>query len=175
MAKPLMNQNRTQALDYEQFAERGLRYAYSIVRNVSDAEEAVQEAFCRQVQSGNNDLGVPHTAAIYFKTIRNLCIDVLRRRRRHVPFTAESAEVGSPRANAENGMTELQSRIAAAMSKLPEEWSGALKLRVEASLRYDEIAGVLDCSYAQVRTWIYRARRQLEQELHDVLSEHGMR
>ena len=36
-------------------------------------------------------------------------------------------------------------------------------MRVQGQLSYHEIAGALDASKQQVRTWIYRARRKLEQ------------
>ena len=39
-----------------------------------------------------------------------------------------------------------------------------IKTRVK-DLTYEQIATVLDCTKAQVRTWIFRARRQLSDEL----------
>ena len=36
------------------------------------------------------------------------------------------------------------------------------KLKLKGGLSYDQIAAVLGCTRAQVRTWIYRARRSLE-------------
>ncbi len=172
-----MNGNQPNAVDYEQMAQRGLRYAYSIVRNDCDAEEAVQEALCRQVQSQSQQQLVPINinAPVYFKTIHNLCIDVLRRRRRHAPMVTEPMAIASNTISDGAGTSELQERIGCAMENLPEQWSGALRLRIEAGLSYAEIASVVDCSAAQVRTWIYRARRQLEQELQDVLTEYGLR
>jgi len=38
-------------------------------------------------------------------------------------------------------------------------------LKVHGMLSYDEIAQTLDCTKAQVRTWIFRARQQLKKEL----------
>ena len=56
------------------------RFALSIVRETSDAEEIVQEAFCRLIQK--EGLSVANRKALLFKTIRNLSIDLLRKKGR---------------------------------------------------------------------------------------------
>ena len=171
-----MSHQPTAAVEYEQFCERGVRYAYSILRNMADAEEAVQEALCRLLRQHRTPASLSQHAAVYFKIVRNLCIDQLRYRQRFEPLVTEPAD---PRGStdgfaagtgAAGELDALQDRISVAIASLPESWAAALRLRVDAGLRYDEIAGVLDCTPAQVRTWIFRARRQLEREFDDVLT-----
>ena len=145
---------------YEEYAPRGRRYAYALLRNQADSEEIVQEAFCRLMRSQHD----PHAmngafAPLFFTTVRNLCIDAQRTRvrRRQVPLTGPIASRGTePRDN-----EELVSAIQQAMAALPPSWAEALQLRLNGELSYEQIATVLDCTHAQVRTWIYRARRQL--------------
>lgn len=168
-----MSDHSVTAVDYEEFCQRGVRYAYSILHNMADAEEAVQEALCRMVGRYPDNGSLPSQAAVYFKIVRNLCIDRLRHRRRFEPIGTDPVDTRRPACDefeAGSGLDALQERIQLAMAALPEPWSAALRLRVDGRLSYEEIAGVLDCSTAQVRTWIYRGRRQLEREFDDILS-----
>ena len=48
---------------------------------------------------------------------------------------------------------------------MPKEWAESLNLKIHAKLSYQEIADVLDATHAQIRTWIYRARKQLALDL----------
>jgi RNA polymerase sigma-70 factor (ECF subfamily) len=149
---------------YERYAARGVCYAQSLLKNRYDAEEAVQEAFCRLLKplkrgavSGKRG----GFGALFFKTLRNLCIDALRRKKGHLSIEA----VPEPSAPSQSGRAaEVEGRVKAALDALPPKHGEALKLKLEGGLSYREIAGILDCTHTQVRTWIYRARRSLEED-----------
>ena len=149
------------------------RYALSIVRLWSDAEEIVQEAFCRLIQKGH--LSTPNRKALLFKTIRNLSIDLLRKKGR-LKFEP-IVEWNTPPDNAHHRDDELQGLqqiVDRIMDQLPDNWSAALNLKVNAGLGYDEISNVLGATRDQVRIWIYRARKQIHHELskHDLTQSH---
>ena len=152
---------------YDRYAPRGLRFAYSMIGNVSDAEEAVQEAFCRllrPIQRGQADCRTTGFAPLFFKTLRNLSIDVLRMKNRRRVVSMN--DIPEPIERLAGGDFEkLEMHIGSLMDALPAEWADALRLKIDGGLSYDEIARSMDCTRAQVRTWIYRARRKLEEEL----------
>ena len=150
-------------LIYRACAQQGVRYAMSILRNQSDAEEAVQEAFCR-LQFGENQKPVSAFRGQFFVTLRNHCIDLLRRKnvRKEVGL---ALDLESYRDSTRPDNRELIENIEDAMMTLPENWRQVLQLRVHGELSYQEISEVSGCTFSQVRTWIYRARRQLETEL----------
>ena len=152
---------------YQHFADRGIRYAMAILRNHCDSEEAVQEVFFR-LHSKQIDFGDQAFSGKFFKSLRNHCIDLLRKRRvRGEVSDLEVAEVAESRSgcNAVVDTHELQQSIELELRRLPENWRQAVLLKIHGELTYDEIASVLDATRPQVRTWIYRARRQLEQRL----------
>ena len=60
---------------------------------------------------------------------------------------------------------EMVSHVRAAIDKLPEHFRSALVLCEYENLSYAEIAKTLDASVPQVKTWIFRARRQLAEML----------
>ncbi len=151
---------------YERYATRGMGYAYSMLRNEADSEEAVQEAFCRllnPLSRGGVDSAKGAFCAVFFSTLRNLCIDMLRkeRRRRVLPLEKVPEPLARP-AHSETAELDLEKKVRAAMEALPSRQCEALKLRLNGDLSYDQIASILECSHGQVRTWIYRARRSLE-------------
>lgn len=125
----------------------------------------MQEAFCRLLMSRHRAEVSDNFAAVFFTTVRNLCIDVIRRRQKRP--TMSIVEIASePTCPSEsNELAQLHGAIRDAIDSLPEQWADALRLRVDGKLPYDEIASVLKCTKPQVRTWIFRGRRQLEREL----------
>ena len=58
-------------------------------------------------------------------------------------------------------------RVREAIAKLPEHYRAALVLCEYDRMPYADIAKTLDASVPQVKTWIFRARRQLEEMLKD--------
>lgn len=152
---------------YERYAARGLNYANTILHNENDAEEALQEAFCRllaPIRKGAVDPARGGFRALFFGILRNLCIDMLRRRRQAGHLSLESvAEPVSRTGGKHAAPREAAEKIRAAFRMLPANHAEALRLRLSGKLSYDQIAGFLGCTRAQVRTWIYRARRRLEE------------
>ncbi len=67
---------------------------------------------------------------------------------------------------------ETVDQVRAAIARLPDHFRSALVLCEYENLSYAEIAKTLDASVPQVKTWIFRARRQLAEwlkEFHDAL------
>jgi RNA polymerase sigma-70 factor (ECF subfamily) len=60
---------------------------------------------------------------------------------------------------------EMVVQVRKAISRLPDNFRAALVLCEYENLSYAEIASSLGASVPQVKTWIHRARRQLEEML----------
>ncbi len=155
-------------------APQATRYAMSIVRVWADAEEVVQEAFCRLLQSSqpaknqsrNTACRDQQSKAILFTTVRNLSIDRIRQNGRRRFETIDCEQVEQPtKPTTESRLQDLETGIENILKELPVQWSDAIQLKLNGELSYDEIASVLGATHAQVRTWIYRARKQLERDL----------
>ncbi len=157
---------------YDRYAGRGIRYASSILHDVNDSEDAVQEVFFRllgpiaqdRIDSARGGFG-----ALFFSSLRNLCVDLIRKRRtrpRYLPIDSvgqRAARTDAAGSGGREALAEMEARVKAAFDALRPNHAEALRLRVKGGLNYDEIAAALDCSRAQVRTWIYRARRSLSE------------
>ena len=147
---------------YRECSRQGLRFAHALLRNRSDAEEAVQEAFFRLHKAGRHDDSA--LRGRFFSTLRNHCIDRIRRKR-VCKEVGDYPAVIDKAAGDSVEFSELAREVQLMIDELPENWSRALLLKVHGELSYEEIASATECSVAQVRTWIYRARRQLEEKL----------
>ena len=159
--------NTLVGLWFQQYSNRGVLYANSMVRSFSDAEEIVQDAFCRLLKCITVKPIETETRfrATFFTTIRNLCIDLLRRRKRRNDVSLESVSEPATERFAPEQYHEAEKRMETLIDGLPNPWAEALRLKVHGTLSYEEIAKALECSKAQVRTWIFRARKQLKEEI----------
>lgn len=148
---------------YRQCARRGIRFASAMLKNKCDAEEAVQETFLRMHKSAECETESEYQGR-FFKTLRNHCIDRLRKVkvRREQRVVEEGLIEEHYCKLTEN---ELSLFVQNTIDQLPQDWSQALLLKTHGQLSYKEIATATQSSPTQVRTWIYRARRELEKKL----------
>ncbi|MEM7457084.1 MAG: RNA polymerase sigma factor [Planctomycetota bacterium] len=110
---------------------------------------------------------------LFFVTVRNLCIDLIRKRKTRSSISIDAGpglEISQSAMQANSsvpgaGELELRDAVNECVDELPQNWREALKLKTSGELSYAEIAEILGATHAQVRTWIFRARRQLEREL----------
>ncbi|MEM9941010.1 MAG: RNA polymerase sigma factor [Planctomycetota bacterium] len=160
----LLNHDEVTQELYAQWSVPGKKYAMSIVKSWSDAEEIVQESFLRLVRQ---DDVAKINKSMLFAVIRNLSIDYWRQSRSQNFESLQSGEIAATGQDSGNQLEALESGIEAAMKKLPENWTEALQLKINGGLSYSEIADVLQATKNQVRTWIFRGRKQLEKELRD--------
>ena len=139
---------------YEREHAPMLRLACLIVGSRAIAEEIVHDAFAAV---GTRWDQLENPGGYLRTTVVNGCRMALRRRateRRHAHV--------QPRAiDAPTELVELRS----ALDRLPERGRAAIVLRYFADLPDDEIAVLLDCKVATVRSIVHRALQILRKEL----------
>jgi RNA polymerase sigma-70 factor (ECF subfamily) len=148
------------------------------------AEEVVQEAFIRVVQSAAEFKHEARFTTWVYTILRNLCIDQLRRRalRRHPslderrasrtgeeegPTLLEQTADNRPGVEREATGTELKQRIARAVETLPEEQREVFLLREISNLPFKEIATVTGVPENTVKSRMRYALERLQQALCD--------
>jgi RNA polymerase sigma-70 factor (ECF subfamily) len=147
---------------FDRYAAPALRYARRLIRDPAAGEDAVHAAFVRLLEaarSGAIDPGRGTLRGLLFRTVRNLCIDAIRTRARDVPLADHDPDDGARSAG------DARLDLEAALALLPESQRSALLLRVDAGLSYAEIGAALGATLAQVRMWIFRARRFLAERM----------
>ncbi len=137
---------------------RAAGYAWTIVRNREDAEDALQEAALKAWRSlSSYDCSRPFKGW-WFSIVRNCCLDLLRRRRSR-PGTSLGLGCDIPAEDASDpaGHEDLYQ----AMARLAVQHREVLELRYFADCSYREIAAVLEIPEGTVMSRLHAARLML--------------
>lgn len=130
------------------------RVCYSFMKNRADTEDMVQEAFLRAYFQPF--WSEEHEKAWLIVTASNLCKDALKRARRRDEPLEDHLELAAP---------AQDSPVLEAVLALPERYKAAVYLYYYEGCSVKEIASILGCPQATVRTRLARARKQLKQML----------
>ncbi|WP_395735120.1 RNA polymerase sigma factor [Prosthecobacter sp.] len=122
------------------------RFAWSVTKDESLAQEVVQELFLKLARDAAVITTAQSERAVIFTLTRNLALDALRRRSTREDamqrFADELPAWFLPCADVENEETRMQ--ITAALTALPEEQRTVIHLHVWEDLSFREIGGLLD-------------------------------
>ena len=159
----MMSQHRdTFAEGFEQrvkpLLDRAAAYAYAIVHNREDAEDALQEAAIKGFQAFESYDPSRPFKAWWFVIIRNCCRDMLRRRRTRGP-TVEIEQ--SDLAANPNPSADQQDEVRWALEQLSDAQREILELRYFGECSYREIAAVLSIPEGTVMSRLFTARQAL--------------
>ena len=153
--------------------------AYSMMRNEDDAVDLSQEAWVKGWQRLKQFQGEASFATWMTRIVINLCLDQLRRQKRH---RAESIEVMEEESGGvERHMpvvtvnpterlerAELRQRIDQALGQLSEAHRTVLVLCEFEEMEYKEIAKTMNCSIGTVMSRLFYARRKMAALLADL-------
>jgi len=153
--------------------------AYSMMRNEEEAIDLSQEAWVKAWQRLAQFQGDSSFATWLTRIVINLCLDQIRRQKRHRAESIEAMDeesggverqmepiITNPTERLERG--ELRKRIDEAMSKLSHEHRTVLVLHEFEELEYKEIAKVMECSIGTIMSRLFYARRRLASLLQDL-------
>jgi len=147
----------------DQYAAALYRVAYSVLRNPSDAEDAVQETFLRVVRHRDTLNEVRDHRVWLIRIVWNIVLD-RKRRVKTRPETDDVAELArvlpSTGLSAEELAAAAQHHayVLGCVEKLPEKEREVLMLSAFEELTSVEIAEALGITESSVRSRLFRAR-----------------
>lgn len=134
------------------------RFAYSILRNPEDAQDAVQDVlekmWYRRKQIKNDGREVSYS----MKIIKNHCIDILRKKKRILELEADDMEM-TYSSNNDYEHKDLLSFIEAKLNHLPVNQRMIIELKDFQGFDYEEISEVMEIPVANLRVYLGRARK----------------
>ena len=139
------------------------RVAYSVLRNSSDAEDAVQEAFLRVLKHRHTLAEVRDHRVWLIRIVWNIVLD-RKRRAKTRPETDDVTELARVLPSAGLSQEELaaaaqhHAHVLACVDKLPSKEREVLQLSAFEDLSSVEIAAVLGITESSVRSRLFRAR-----------------
>ena len=139
-----------------------LRFAYVVTGSQHAAEDAVQDALARACERWARVGRTSDPDSYVRRMIVNAHISRWRRTRRESPVEAVLAADPQPDHADRLGTDDA---VWAVCRELPPRQRAAVVLRFYEDLEYAEIAGLLDCSEATVRSHVHRALAALRARL----------
>ncbi len=173
IAKCLEGDSDAFAYIVEKYKRSAFYTALRIVGNVDDAHDLSQEAFLKAFKA----LGTFRRGAVFkvwfFQILRNTCISHLRKKKKKMVSVDanEAFELvdDAPSSEDKLNMAEMKETLKEALKKLTPVRREVLILREFEDMSYDQISQVLGISLEQVKSRLHYARKQLIEELKDLL------
>ena len=143
-----------------------LRLAQRFLPSEDDANDALQEAFCRLWPTAERLQNRSEAEAMAVTTIRNLCIDSLRKSQQHevveldVGRNAVLEESDQERLEREERHRIIEEIVEQHLSEQQKE---VFRLREYEELSFEEIAIRLNMQPATVRVTLSRVRKQIRE------------
>jgi RNA polymerase sigma-70 factor, ECF subfamily len=141
------------------------RIAYRMTLDAEEARDLCQEALVRVYRNLDQyDPDRPFEPWLY-RVTTNVCLN-WRKRPRRVEAVGGSEELDARAGTC--GVEEAPGdpeRLRVAMARLPAEYRTVLALRYEQGCSYDRIADLTGQPLGTVKTWIFRAKQELKNQL----------
>src|SRR6266702_4253923 len=172
---------------YERYRRQIHAYIYRLLGNQEDADDRTQVVFIRACVAWDGLQDRDNLSAWLYRIATNLCVDLLRRRKRiswwpltyqnsnDERFESGASDDSSPFLPDSGGIPEIAERehIRLALSNMPEEYAIALVLSAAQGVPYQEIAVIVGISPNAAATRISRAKRMFAEQ-YQRLSKEGV-
>jgi RNA polymerase sigma-70 factor (ECF subfamily) len=161
------------------------RSALYLVKNRSNADDLVQEAYLRAFKFLREDREISNKKAWLFKILINTFINKYRKDKREptlVDFDTIESFYGSIEEEAmvstttenEAGLDKLlDDDVKKALEDLPDDFRMVILLSTVEGFSYKEISDMVKCPIGTVMSRIYRGRRMLKERLTGYAKKHG--
>lgn len=162
------------------FEKKIYAYSYQMLGNHTEADEVLQETFVRLVKNISRLRADANFSSFVFRIATNLCIDLIRKRQRKT-INIEEGELGTtgsyqlelsrsiPTPEQLHERKELMELINKAISELPPRQQATIILHDIEGYSKAEVAGIMECPQATVRSNLHIARSKVKKKLSDLL------
>ncbi|MGM0556515.1 MAG: RNA polymerase sigma factor [Myxococcota bacterium] len=166
------------------YQDKAYRLAWSMVKNESDANDVVQEAFLNMYRKLHTFEGNSQFGSWIYRVIVNAALMKLRKQKRRSEVSIDDDDtefreddyyvMSTPewrvRADEAAENAELRERIIEAVDELEPKYETVFLLKEVEGLSLKEIADVLDLTVAAVKSRLHRARLYLRATLERYMS-----
>ena len=141
----------------EDYSDNIFRFALKHLRNEMSAKDIVQETFTK-VWIKHEEVSYDKVKSYLFTTAYHAIVDWVKKEKRsgdieHVKETGKTPA----------STFDVQDVLTKALNKLPETQKSLVLLRDYEGYNYAEIGEIMELSEAQVKVYIFRARKALKE------------
>lgn len=141
------------------------RFAFSILRNKEDAQDAVQELVLKLWKNKNSLDKTRNLESYCLNTLKNHCFDLLRKEKHKIDY--QNSNVHNVATNPELENMDLIEKLRHELQNLPKQQRMAVELKDFQGYNYEEISEILEQNINAVRANVSRGRKQL----HEIFKE----
>ena len=141
------------------------RIAFTILRNAEDAEDIIQEAYCKLWDSRDKltDIQKPDSYCVIL--VKNLCMDFLRSSKKVMNIDGYDLPDSSINTEEDIENKETIEKVKYIISSLPEKQKRVLNLHGFAGCSPEEIETITGESAINIRVLLSRARNTLRMKI----------
>jgi RNA polymerase sigma factor (sigma-70 family) len=150
-------------ISVDQFSDNIYRFALKHLRNEMSAKDIVQETFAK-VWVKHTDVQFEKAKSYLFTTAYHAIIDWVNKEKRNCDFE----KLGDVHPNSTMPSVDLQDILHEALDRLPEIQKTVVLLRDYEGYNYAEIAEITELNESQVKVYIFRARKTLQNYLKQI-------
>ena len=144
----------------DRFADNIYRFVLKHLKSKDAANDVVQETFAK-VWVRKDDVSVEKAKSYLFTTAHHTLIDVVRKEK----YKDDLSKISKTHSFEPVRNTDLQAILHSALDKLPEIQKTVVLLRDYEGYAYDEIGEITGLTETQVKVYIFRARKSLQEIL----------
>ena len=145
---------------FRRYSQELYRYCLGIVRNPTDAEDALQATMAAALRALPGEERELALRPWLYRVAHNESISLIRGRRESA-LSVETDELVENSAAVHAEERERLRQLVGDLRALPDRQRSAILMRELSDLSYAEIAGALDCSEGAARQTVYEARSAL--------------
>ena len=166
---------RTRRGEQEAFSELVRRHqqivynlSYRYMRDLALAEDMAQEAFLKAFRLLNGFRGDCSFSTWMYRVTSSVCLTELNRRKRRGEVSLETDHAGATE-NTQIESDDMADLVRRAVTRLPEKYASIVTMYYLNQMPYEEIATAMEIPLGTLKTWMFRARKDLraivEQEM----------
>ncbi len=148
------------------YSDKVFHLAYSMLRNETQAEDMTQDIFLRIWKGLPSYHGGASLSTWIYTIARNTCLTELKKRAArptvsiHEPEFEAAAE-GLPALQSADRETGIEMDVRQALQQLPEKYRQVIVLFYLEQKSYEEVSALLGLPLGTVKTFLYRAKKEL--------------
>jgi RNA polymerase sigma-70 factor, ECF subfamily len=147
-----------------------LNFFYRSLGSGGDAEDLAQAVFIKLHRAAPRYRPTARFSTYLFHIARRVLLNEFRRRgRKPLDPVAPEDLVATASSNSDLQLLELEEIFQRSLERMPENHRTAILLLKQQELSYAEIAEIMETTEGMVKTWIFRARTILKEELRNIL------
>lgn len=151
-------------ISVQELSGRVYRFALKMMRDESEAQDVVQDAF-EKLWKNREKVEAAKAKAWLFTTAHNAMLNTIKKKKRtqHV----EEYDQWEPISSNEARKYEMKEILDMCLKKLPELQRSIILLRDIEGYNYNDIGELLSLNESQVKVYLFRARKKIKEFIKD--------